>query len=511
MSMDQLHYKSITELSELYRRKEVLPSEVTEATLSRIGKLDGSLHGYAVVLAERAMAQARKYDGEIANGIRRGPLHGVPIGLKDLCYTTFAPSAGGTKIHAKFVPSFNATIVDRLERAGAVTLGKLKMTDGAYTSHHPLDQAPLNPWNVNYWVGSSSSGSGVATSAGLCYGSIGSDTGGSIRFPSATCGLTGINPTWGRVSSRAAVSSRWRDSLDHVGPMCRSAADAAAMLGVIAGADPNDPTALQAPVPNYLAGIGDGVRGTCEIGVDRKYTQDRNRPAGRRCRVAGSRANARRSRRGNPRGSFPSSYEKLVSQWIPMCSVETSTSASGDLSVTQVERIRTGTRAVDRAGQVCQRRRRTCCHSSRTAQVLRQPGGVVWGYRSFADPDYAPADPDAHQNGRIWRRSERSPEHSALHGGVRLLARARRSCRCRDGDGVGSDAAEHAIGRTASVRRRAGSRGARLPVDDGLAYAAASDRMRSLIAHSSRRSASPPTLRRAERKPSKRQWDDLPV
>ncbi|HEY9451882.1 MAG TPA: amidase, partial [Bradyrhizobium sp.] len=173
MSADELHYKSISELSELFRRKELRSTEVTQAILSRIDRLDGSLHGYALVLADRAMAQAEKLDGEIAKGIWRGPLHGIPIGLKDLCYTTFAPTAGGTTIHAKFVPSFNATIVDRLERAGAVTLGKLKMTEGAYTSHHPDDQAPLNPWNANYWVGSSSSGSGVATSAGLCYGSIG--------------------------------------------------------------------------------------------------------------------------------------------------------------------------------------------------------------------------------------------------------------------------------------------------------------------------------------------------
>ena len=318
MSVDQLHYKSITELSELFRRGEVLPSEVTEATLSRIAKLDGSYHGYAVVLAERAMAQARKRDSELAKGIWRGPLHGVPIGLKDLCYTTFAPTAGGTRIHAKFVPSFNATIVDRLERAGAGTLGKLKITEGAYTSHHPDAQAPLNPWNVNYWVGSSSSGSGVATSAGLCYGSIGSDTGGSIRFPSATCGLTGIKPTWGRVSRHGIFPLA--DSLDHIGPMCRNAADAAAMLGVIAGADPNDPTALQAPVPNYLAGIGDGVRGL-RIGVDRKYTQQGIDPQVVAALLEAERtladlgAQIREVR-------FPP-YEKLVSQWIAMCSVET--------------------------------------------------------------------------------------------------------------------------------------------------------------------------------------------
>jgi amidase len=216
------------------------------------------------------------------------------------------------------VPSFNATIVDRLELAGAVTLGKLKMTEGAYTSHHPAVEAPLNPWNVNYWVGSSSSGSGVATSAGLCYGSIGSDTGGSIRFPSATCGLTGIKPTWGRVSRHGIFPLA--DSLDHVGPMCRSAADAAAMLGVIAGADANDPTALRAPVPNYLAGIGEGIRGL-RIGVDRRYTQE-----GIDRQVVTALLQAERTLAdlgADIREVHFPPYQKLVSQWIAMCSVET--------------------------------------------------------------------------------------------------------------------------------------------------------------------------------------------
>jgi amidase len=319
MSADPIHYKSIIELSGLFQRGELRPSDVTEAMLNRIAKLDGQFHGYALVLAERAMEQAKRCDAEIAKGIWRGPLHGVPIGLKDLCYTKFAPTAGGTTIHAKFVPSFNATIVDRLELAGAVTLGKLKMTEGAYTSHHPDDQAPpLNPWNVNYWVGSSSSGSGVATSAGLCFGSIGSDTGGSIRFPSATCGLTGIKPTWGRVSRHGVFPLA--DSLDHVGPICRSAADAAAMLGIIAGADVNDPTALQAPVPNYLAGIGNGIRGL-RIGVDRRYTQEGIDP-----QVVAALLEAERTLADLGADirevKFPS-YEKLVSMWIAMCSIET--------------------------------------------------------------------------------------------------------------------------------------------------------------------------------------------
>jgi len=313
-----LHYASITELGELYRRKAVKPSEVTQASLDRIAKLDKRFNAYATVLAERAMRQAKQCDDELAKGINRGPLHGVPIGLKDLCYTTFAPTAGGTTIHKGFVPAFSATIVDRLERGGAVTLGKLKMTEGAYTSHHPADAAPLNPWNTDYWVGSSSTGSGVATSAGLCFGAIGSDTGGSIRFPSATCGLTGIKPTWGRVSRYGVFPLA--DSLDHVGPMCRSAADAAAMLGVIAGADPNDSTALRAPVPNYLAHINDGIRGL-RIGVDRSYTQQGIDP-----QVVAALLDAERALADLGATirdvQFPA-YEKLVSQWIPMCSVET--------------------------------------------------------------------------------------------------------------------------------------------------------------------------------------------
>ncbi|MGH6681176.1 MAG: amidase, partial [Bradyrhizobium sp.] len=202
----------MVDLSGLIHKGEVTSSEATQAMLNRIGKLDGRLRAYATVLAERAEKQARKLDDELRSGIWRGPLHGVPIALKDLCNTTFAPTAAGTRIHLKFVPSYNATIVDRLERAGAVILGKLKMTEGAYTSPHPDDQTPINPWNADYWVGSSSTGSGVATAAGMCYGSIGTDTGGSIRLPSATCGLTGIKPTWGRVSRYGIFALA--DSLD---------------------------------------------------------------------------------------------------------------------------------------------------------------------------------------------------------------------------------------------------------------------------------------------------------
>ena len=317
MSSD-LQYEPLTSISDLIRRKKLSSVEVTDATLKRIAKLDGQYHSYATVLAERALTRAKAADAEIARGLWRGPLHGVPIAVKDLCYTTFAPTSAGATIFKRFVPSFNATVVERLEDAGAILLGKLQMTEGAYTSHHPHVAAPLNPWNTNYWVGSSSTGSGAATSLGLCYGSLGSDTGGSIRFPSATCGLTGIKPTWGRVSRYGVFPLA--ETLDHVGPMTRSVADATAILGIIAGADRNDPTTYKAPVPDYLETIGDGIRGL-RVGVDRGYAAD-----GIDGQVVAALTEAERVLSGlgatMREVRFPA-YQKLVSQWIAMCSVET--------------------------------------------------------------------------------------------------------------------------------------------------------------------------------------------
>ena len=231
---DHLHFETLTRISERIRTRELSSLDVTAAMLSRIKTFDSRYHSYTTVLADRAVARAEAADRELAKNIWRGPLHGVPIAIKDLCNTTFAPTSAGTMMLRNWTPDHNATVVDRLEQGGAVILGKLSMTEGAYTSHHPQNPGPLNPWHTDHWVGSSSTGSGVATAAGLCYGSLGSDTGGSIRFPSATCGLTGIKPTWGRVSRYGVFPLA--ASLDHVGPMTRSAADAATILGVIAGA-----------------------------------------------------------------------------------------------------------------------------------------------------------------------------------------------------------------------------------------------------------------------------------
>lgn len=318
MLLENLHYLPLIEVSERIRRRELSPLTVLEAILERIARLDGVARSYATVLADHARAAAARADGEIAAGLWRGPLHGVPLAVKDLCDTSFAPTTGGMPMRKNAVPDRDATVVRRLEDAGAVIAGKLAMTEGAYTSHHPDDPPPLNPWNPGHWVGSSSTGSGVATALGLCFGALGSDTGGSIRFPSATCGLTGMKPTWGRVSRHGVLPLA--ASLDHVGPMTRSAADAAAILGVIAGADPDDPTAIQDPVPDYLATLGQGIRGVT-IGIDRAYNGDGIDPEvtsavdAAEGVLAGLGATIRDV-------AFPET-ERLLRGWIPFCAVET--------------------------------------------------------------------------------------------------------------------------------------------------------------------------------------------
>lgn len=271
MSDSPLHYKTIAEIAELIRSRELSPVEVAGAALDRIAALDGELKSYATLTADRAMSAARDAEREIADGGWRGPLHGVPVAVKDLCFTRGVRTMGGAKVYADHVPSFDSTVVERLAAAGAVLLGKLNLTEGAMGGYNPEFDIPLNPWNRGRWAGSSSSGSGVATAAGLCFGSLGSDTGGSIRFPAAACGIVGLKPTWGRVSRHGVLALA--ESLDHVGPMTRSTADAAIMLQAIAGYDPRDPTSLSAPVPDYLADMDAGIAGV-RIGVDESHITD---------------------------------------------------------------------------------------------------------------------------------------------------------------------------------------------------------------------------------------------
>ena len=263
-----LHYQTITEVAGRLASREISPVELTQAMLDRIAALDGDLKSYVTVMAEQALAAARVAESEISAGGYRGGLHGVPIAVKDLCFTAGVATMGGAKVLRDFVPDFDGTVVRKLNDAGAIILGKLNLTEGAMAGYNPEFDIPINPWGADRWAGASSSGSGVATAAGLCYGSLGSDTGGSIRFPAAACGTVGIKPTWGRVSRYGVLALG--ESLDHVGPMTRSAADAGIMLQALAGHDPNDPTSLHAPVPDMLAGVGQGVAGV-RIGVDQEY------------------------------------------------------------------------------------------------------------------------------------------------------------------------------------------------------------------------------------------------
>jgi amidase len=266
--MHEQHFLELTALAELIRTRRISPVEIVRHQLDRIAALDGELASFAFLSPESAMAEAREAEAEIVAGRYHGLLHGVPLAVKDLFWTRGAPTAGGTFIHKGFKPDEDATVVRRLRDAGAVLLGKLQMTEGAYSDHHPQITPPRNPWNADYWPGISSSGPGVALAAGLCFGAIASDTGGSIRWPAAANGLTGLKPTWGRVSRHGVFDLA--PSLDHIGPLARSVADVSALLATVAGADPADPTTLQEPVPNYATAFAQAVK-PLKIGVDRAW------------------------------------------------------------------------------------------------------------------------------------------------------------------------------------------------------------------------------------------------
>ena len=303
-----LHYLSLDEVARRLKARQLSSVEATRSMLDRIAEVDPVLKSYATVTAERALADAAQLDAETVAGTSRGPLHGVPVAVKDLCNTAGVATAAGM---AK-----DATVVARLRQAGAVILGKLQMTEGAYGAHHPTIPAPLNPWNASYWTGSSSSGSGAATAAGLCFASLGSDTGGSIRFPSTMNGLSGLKPTWGRVS-RAGVFPLG-ESLDHIGPMARSALDAALVLAVIAGADPDDPTAAPQPVPDYTAAISSGVKGR-RIGLPnncRGLDSDSGRA------LAGAVEAFKKAGAEIVDIALPDSFFQASYDWVPLCSVE---------------------------------------------------------------------------------------------------------------------------------------------------------------------------------------------
>jgi aspartyl-tRNA(Asn)/glutamyl-tRNA(Gln) amidotransferase subunit A len=264
--MDEPTSLSLSDLARAIRAREISSVEATRAYLDRIARLDRVLRAYITVNPEGALATAAARDREAAAGAWRGPLHGVPLAHKDLCLIPGLPTSCGTRTADYFVGAPPCTAVARLEAAGALTLGKLNMTELALgpfgdNAHHGDVQ---NPWRVGHVSGGSSSGSGAAVAAGLAAGALGTDTGGSIRLPAAACGVVGLKPTYGRVSRAGVMPLSW--SYDHVGPLARTVGDAALLLAAIAGADRLDATASRQPVPDYAAKLGGGAAGL-RVGV----------------------------------------------------------------------------------------------------------------------------------------------------------------------------------------------------------------------------------------------------
>jgi aspartyl-tRNA(Asn)/glutamyl-tRNA(Gln) amidotransferase subunit A len=258
---DELLSFDVAALSSKLRAKEISPIEVTDAYLDRIDKFDEKLLAYITVTPQVAREAAHTAESEIAGGHWRGPFHGVPVALKDLCYTKGILTTGGSKILGEFVPDFDCTVWARLRDAGAVLLGKLNLHEFASgaTNTNPHWGTCRNPYNLERVPGGSSGGSAAAIVAGMAAATIGTDTGGSIRIPAAFCGCVGLKQTWSRVSRYGVIPLS--DSLDHAGPITRSVRDAALMLQVIAGHDPNDSTSSREPVPDYAAALDRDAKG----------------------------------------------------------------------------------------------------------------------------------------------------------------------------------------------------------------------------------------------------------
>ena len=260
MQPNDIPYLSATELAGYIESKQLSPLEAVDAYLSRIERVDPKLNSYVTVCAETAREAARQAGEEIAGGGYRGPLHGIPVGVKDQIHAKGITNSDGSKIRADFVPDADATVVANLRRAGAILLGKLNMSE--FAMGDPISSyfgAAHNPWDLERNPGTSSTGSGAATAGFLCATSLGEDTGGSIRGPAANCGLVGLRPSWGRVSRYGVDGACW--SIDTIGPISRTVADCAATIGAIAGYDANDPYTRREPVPDYRQALTGDIRG----------------------------------------------------------------------------------------------------------------------------------------------------------------------------------------------------------------------------------------------------------
>jgi aspartyl-tRNA(Asn)/glutamyl-tRNA(Gln) amidotransferase subunit A len=246
---------TLKQAGDVVRRKDVSPTELTQACLARIDRYDRTINAFITVMREQALAAAREMEAELARGRPRGPLHGIPIALKDNIDTAGVLTTAASGVFKDRVPREDAEVVVRLKRAGAVLLGKLNLHEFALggTSAVTYYGAVRNPWAVDRVAGGSSGGSAAAIAADMCFGTLGTDTGGSIRIPASLCGIVGFKPTYGRVSNRGVIPMAW--TLDHVGPMCKTVEDAALMLSAIAGFDALDPTSVDAPLADYPRAI----------------------------------------------------------------------------------------------------------------------------------------------------------------------------------------------------------------------------------------------------------------
>jgi aspartyl-tRNA(Asn)/glutamyl-tRNA(Gln) amidotransferase subunit A len=273
MAADDLHYATIRDLGERFRRRTLSPVELTELLLTRIEKLDPTLQAFVTLTAERARADARAAEAALRRSEAVGPLLGIPVAYKDLYATKGILTTAGSALLADWIPEADSACVARLQHAGCVMLGKLITHEFAFGIQFPGHRflPARNPWNLAHIPGGSSSGSGAALAAGLAVGSLGSDTGGSIRGPAAFSGIAGIKPTYGRCSRAGVVTLSW--TLDHTGPMARTVEDCAYLLQALAGHDPMDPASSHAPVGDYTVALRDGIRGL-RVGVPRTYFLD---------------------------------------------------------------------------------------------------------------------------------------------------------------------------------------------------------------------------------------------
>ena len=263
MEKRDIPFRSTAELAELIQGKAVSPVEVTEAYLERIDDLDFKFNSYLTVCRKEALQAAQEAERAITQGHYLGPMHGIPVAVKDQLWTKGIRTTVGSRLMADFIPEEDATAVANLKRAGAILLGKTNLTEFAMGGSQQYG-TNRNPWNLDTTTGGSSSGSGSATAAFLCATSLGEDTGGSIRRPAAWCGIAGLRPSWGRVSRYGVAPGSW--SMDQVGPISRTVEDVAITLGAIAGNDPKDPYTSDLPVPDYRRGLDGDIKGI-RVGV----------------------------------------------------------------------------------------------------------------------------------------------------------------------------------------------------------------------------------------------------